>query len=54
MQSGLRDNALEEQSTLPKEILDQAGDSVVFADRSGTIRRWNRAAAALCGKASGT
>ena len=35
MQSGLRDDAVEEQSTLAKEILDQTGTAVIFADRSG-------------------
>jgi len=34
---------------LAERILDQAGDAVIFADRSGTIRRWNGAAAALFG-----
>ena len=39
-------------SNLAEDILDQAGDAVIFADRSGTIRRWNRAAAALFGFAA--
>ena len=47
MQSELRD-----KSTLAKEILDQAGDTVIFAYRSGTIRRWNCLAAALFGFAA--
>jgi PAS domain S-box-containing protein len=37
---------------LGDEILDQAGDAVIFADRSGIIRRWNRAAQALFGFAA--
>jgi PAS domain-containing protein len=52
MQSGLREDAVEEQLTLAKEILDQADDAVIFAYRSGTIRRWNRGAAALFGFAA--
>ncbi len=43
---------MEEQSNLAEQILDQAGDAVIFADRSGTIRRWSRAAAALFGFAA--
>jgi len=40
---------LDEPSNLAEQILDQAADAVIFADRSGTIRRWNRSAAALFG-----
>ncbi len=39
-------------SNLSDEILDSAGDAIVFSDRAGTIRRWNRAAAALFGFAA--
>ena len=35
--------------SLAERILDSAGDAVIFADRSGTIRRFNRAAEALFG-----
>ena len=30
-------------------ILDRAADAMIFADRSGRIRRWNRASVALFG-----
>jgi len=39
-------------SNLSEEIFDSAGDAIIFADRTGTIRRWNRAAAALFGFAA--
>ncbi len=42
-------DATDGPSNLAEDILDQAGDAVIFADRSGIIRRWNRAAAALFG-----
>ncbi len=34
---------------LAERILDQVADALIYADRSGTIRRWNRASAALFG-----
>jgi PAS domain S-box-containing protein len=37
---------------LAERVLDQAGDAVIYADRLGTIRRWNRAAATLLGFAA--
>ncbi len=37
------------QSKLAEQILEQIADAVVFADRSGTIMRWNLASAALFG-----
>jgi PAS domain S-box-containing protein len=40
------------QTNLAEEILERAADAVIFADRSGTIRRWNRAAQALFGFAA--
>ncbi len=40
---------MDEPSNLAEQILDRAADAVIFADRSGTIRRWNAAAAALFG-----
>ena len=35
--------------SLVKRIVDQAGDAIIYADRSGAIRRWTRAATALFG-----
>jgi PAS domain S-box-containing protein len=35
--------------SLAESILEQIGDAVIFADDTGTIRRWNHAAAALFG-----
>ncbi len=40
---------MDEPSDLSEQILDQAADAVIFADRSGTMRRWNGAAAVLFG-----
>lgn len=34
---------------LAERILDQIADAVIYADRSGTIVRWNSASAALFG-----
>ena len=38
-----------ESDSLGERIVDQAADAVIYADRSGAIRRWNRAATALFG-----
>jgi PAS domain S-box-containing protein len=40
---------MEEQSQLAERILAHVADSIIFADRSGTIVRWNGASAALFG-----
>jgi PAS domain S-box-containing protein len=40
---------MEEPSRLAERILDQVADALICADRSGTIIRWNHAAAALFG-----
>ena len=40
---------MDDQAKLAECILDQAADAMIFADRSGTVRRWNRASAALFG-----
>jgi len=39
-------------ASLAEQVLDQAGDAIIYADRSGIIRRWNRAAATLFGFAA--
>ncbi len=36
-------------ASLAEQVVDQAGDAIIYADRSGIIRRWNRAAATLFG-----
>jgi PAS domain S-box-containing protein len=36
-------------SVLAESILEQIADAVIYADDTGTIRRWNNAAAALFG-----
>ena len=36
-------------SSLAELILEQIADAVIYADDTGTIRRWNNAAAALFG-----
>ena len=40
---------MDDTSSLADAILEQIADAVIFADATGTIRRWNRAAAALFG-----
>jgi PAS domain S-box-containing protein len=40
---------MEWRSDLDGAIIESAADAMIFADRSGTIRRWNRAACALFG-----
>lgn len=40
---------MDNTSLLADRILDQVADSVIYADRSGAIIRWNRASAALFG-----
>ena len=34
---------------LDANILDDVADALIYSDRSGTIRRWNRASTALFG-----
>ena len=38
-----------EAPALAEWIFEQMADAAIYADRSGTIVRWNRAAAALFG-----
>ena len=40
---------MQDETSLAESILEQIGDAVIYADGTGTIRRWNRAAAALFG-----
>lgn len=40
---------MENHPQLADHILDQVADAVIYADRSGQVVRWNRAAAALFG-----
>ena len=40
---------MEDMSSLAEAILEQMADAVIYADKTGTIRRWNPAAAALFG-----
>jgi PAS domain S-box-containing protein len=40
---------MEDVLLLGESILEQMADAVIYADRSGTIRRWNHAAASLFG-----
>jgi PAS domain S-box-containing protein len=39
----------ESNSSLAESILEQIADAVIYADETGTIRRWNHAAANLFG-----
>ena len=40
---------MKDMSSLAELILEQIADAVIYADDTGTIRRWNNAAAALFG-----
>jgi PAS domain S-box-containing protein len=39
----------EDKNRLCRQIVDTAGDAVIFADRDGIIRLWNRAAEGIFG-----
>lgn len=38
-----------EDADLPEWIIEQVADALIYADREGTIRRWNRACTRLFG-----
>ena len=40
---------MEDKSALAESILEQIADAIIYADDTGTITRWNHAAAALFG-----
>jgi PAS domain S-box-containing protein len=42
---GRRGALVEDRSSLAESILEQIADAVIYADATGTIRRWNPAAA---------
>ncbi len=44
--------ATEHEASLAPAIISQAADAVIFADREGKIRIWNKAAVALFGFAA--
>jgi PAS domain S-box-containing protein len=44
---------VEETPPLAEWIIEQTADAVIYADRSGKIVRWNRAAAVLFGYSAG-
>jgi PAS domain-containing protein len=46
---GTKGDLMEDLSLLAEKILEQIADAVIYADYSGTIKRWNRASAALFG-----
>ncbi len=43
---------MDPSANLAEQVVDQAGDAIIYADRSGLIRRWNRAAALIFGFAA--
>ena len=44
-----RGELVEDMSSLAESILEQIADALIYADDTGTIMRWNHAAAALFG-----
>ena len=38
-----------DKNTLYRQIVETVGDAVIFADRDGIIRLWNRAAEGIFG-----
>lgn len=49
LQPGGKGGLVDEPTPLADAILEHIADAVIYADGSGTIRRWNHAAAALFG-----
>ncbi len=49
MVSEAKGTSMEDQFKLAEWILEQIADSVIYANRSGAIIRWNRASTALFG-----
>jgi PAS domain S-box-containing protein len=47
-----RNGLVEDPSSLAESILEHIADAVIYADGTGTIRRWNAAAADLFGYGS--
>lgn len=47
-----QENPVTEQPRLAERILDDAADAIIYADRLGTVIRWNPAATALFGYSS--
>jgi PAS domain S-box-containing protein len=50
--AGQAGHAMDQHAELAERILDQMADAMIYADRSGNIARWNRAATALFGFSS--
>jgi len=49
MNTQINNDLVEDTSSLAESILEQIADAVIYVDGTGTIRRWNHAAAALFG-----
>jgi PAS domain S-box-containing protein len=49
MNTQINNDLVEDTSSLAESILEQIADAVIYADDTGTIRRWNHAAVGLFG-----